>query len=130
MLFIRITDPSILRVVAGEHSLTQTSGNEQIRSVSTIKMHANYNSDTFENDIALLKVSLNNRIQYFLLYMLNANVFLFPSLSQLSSPLDFSTGKVGPINLPAQGATIDAGTTCLVTGWGTTIVHTLLYALY
>ncbi|XP_046446195.1 trypsin-1-like [Daphnia pulex] len=89
-----VTDLSTLRVVAGEHSLAQNSGYEQTRSVSSIKMHVNYNSDTFENDIALLK---------------------------LSSPLDFSTGKVGPINLPAQGATIETGTTCLVTGWGTTI---------
>jgi hypothetical protein len=62
MLFKRVTDVGTLRVVAAEHSLTQTSGYEQIRSVSSYKMHESYNPKTYANDIALLKVSLNNNL--------------------------------------------------------------------
>nr|CAH0102262.1 unnamed protein product [Daphnia galeata] len=89
-----VKDIGTLRVVAGEHSLSKNSGYEQIRSLSSYKMHESYDPNTFLNDIALLK---------------------------LSSSLDFSTGKVGSINLPVPDSTIDPGTTCIVSGWGTTI---------
>lgn len=47
-----------MRVVAGEHSLNQVSGNEQTRSVSAVYIHPNYNPSNSDNDIALLKVNL------------------------------------------------------------------------
>lgn len=37
---------------------------------------------------------------------------------QLVTPLDFSTGKVGPIEIPPMGQQTDAGTNVTVTGWG------------
>ena len=37
---------------------------------------------------------------------------------QLASPLDFSSGKVSPITLPAMGQETAAGTNVTVTGWG------------
>jgi len=47
---------SVLRVVAGEHSLSNDSGIEQIRNVVGYTMHENYNSRSYENDIALIFV--------------------------------------------------------------------------
>ena len=44
-----------IRVVAGELSLSATSGKEQI-STSTVKIHPNYTNYNFQHDIALLYV--------------------------------------------------------------------------
>lgn len=52
-----IVDTSIFRVVAGEHDLTEESGLEQNRGVTSYKMHEEYNTRTNDNDIALLYVS-------------------------------------------------------------------------
>ncbi|KAI9564777.1 trypsin [Daphnia sinensis] len=87
------TFASTWRIVAGEHSLLRTSGFEQYRNLLSIRVHEDYNPDTNANDIALLK---------------------------MDQPLDFSTGKVRPISLPTPGSTLNAGTTCIVSGWGTT----------
>jgi len=48
---------SNFRVVAGEHSLSQVSGDEQNRGVTRYTMHENYNANTFKNDISLIFVS-------------------------------------------------------------------------
>ncbi|XP_057370049.1 trypsin-1-like [Daphnia carinata] len=87
------TFPSSWRIAAGEHSLSLTSGYEQYRNVLSIRVHGNYNQNTFANDIALLK---------------------------MDQPLSFATGKVGPISLPISGSILKAGTSCIVSGWGTT----------
>jgi trypsin len=84
---------SSFRVVAGEHDLTVTSGFEQNRSVKKVTMHPEYNTNTFENDVAVL---------------------------QLSTPLDLTSAKVQPIALNGQGVETAAGTTAYVSGWGTT----------
>ncbi|KZS15746.1 Uncharacterized protein APZ42_018948 [Daphnia magna] len=87
------TVASSLRIVAGEHSLSKTSGLEQYRNVLSIRVHENYNSKTSANDIALLK---------------------------MDKSLDLSTAIVRPISLPTAGSILNAGTTCIVSGWGTT----------
>lgn len=87
------TVASSLRIVAGEHSLSKTSGLEQYRNVLSIRVHENYDSKTFANDIALLK---------------------------MDNSLDLSTAKVRQISLPTAGSILNAGTTCIVSGWGTT----------
>lgn len=46
----------MLRVVAGEHSLSQDSGIEQNKNVVSYTMHENYNSRTYDNDISLIFV--------------------------------------------------------------------------
>lgn len=45
-----------LQVVAGEHSISQTSGNEQTVDVARYVQHENYNTRTIENDISLIFV--------------------------------------------------------------------------
>ena len=40
--------------VAGEHNLQSLSGEEQVRQVIGVKMHDEYDSTTWDNDIALL----------------------------------------------------------------------------
>ncbi len=56
--FLRITDVTIFRVVAGEHSLTEVSGLEQNREVTGYFQHEQFVKATFENDIALLYVRI------------------------------------------------------------------------
>jgi hypothetical protein len=45
------------RIVAGEHSLSVDSGLEQIRAVSSIVTHPNFDDITYEDDISLIFVS-------------------------------------------------------------------------
>ncbi len=46
-----------LRVVAGEHSLSQYSGAEQISAVVSFVANTAYDPNTLVNDIAIIKVS-------------------------------------------------------------------------
>ncbi|XP_057369717.1 trypsin eta-like [Daphnia carinata] len=92
---VRNTNVDVMRVVAGEHSLSQVSGLEQNRNVVRYTMHENYNAQTFENDIALIF---------------------------LDAPLDLSVPSAQPVNLPPPTSELDppAGTIVTVSGWGTT----------
>jgi len=94
---ISTTAISNFLIVAGEHSLSQVSGNEQNRGVRRIVQHENYNSQNSFNDIAL----------FF-----------------LDSPLELND-KVAPINLPPAGYDPPVGTVVTVSGWGTTGGNTL-----
>lgn len=73
--------------------LTQQSLNlnEESRTVTEILRHADYNANTFDNDICLLR---------------------------LSSAVTF-TNFIVPVCLAASGSTFGAGTDVWVTGWGT-----------
>ncbi|EFX71704.1 hypothetical protein DAPPUDRAFT_347781 [Daphnia pulex] len=90
-----ITDLTIFRVVAGEHSLRNVSGLEQNRGVTRFVMHENFRPSTFENDICLLF---------------------------LDAPLDLSVPEAKPVLLPPPTSELDppAGTIVTVSGWGTT----------
>ncbi|XP_046651387.1 trypsin-1-like [Daphnia pulicaria] len=90
-----ITDLTIYRVVAGEHSLRDVSGLEQNRGVTRFVMHENFRPLTFENDISLLF---------------------------LDAPLDLSVPEAKPVLLPPPTSELDppAGTIVTVSGWGTT----------
>ncbi|XP_068581899.1 trypsin-like [Cebidichthys violaceus] len=65
--------------------------NEVSRSLIEIIRHPDYNSNTNNNDIALLR---------------------------LSAPVTF-TNYIRPVCLAAEGSTFAAGASCWVTGWGT-----------
>ncbi|XP_046635315.1 trypsin-1-like [Daphnia pulicaria] len=86
------TSVGSLSIVAGEHSLSVDSGNEQTRNIAAKHEHVSYSSRTQENDICLL---------------------------ELSSPLSLNS-VVGVVRIPAQGAQTAVGTNCVVSGWGTT----------
>ncbi|KAK4020465.1 hypothetical protein OUZ56_002440 [Daphnia magna] len=90
-----INDVTIFRVVAGEHDLSQVSGLEQNRDVSSYLMHPDYESRTYFNDIALI---------------------------YLTTPLDLSVPSAKAVNLPPPATEFDppAGTITTVSGWGTT----------
>ncbi|XP_046441774.1 transmembrane protease serine 9-like [Daphnia pulex] len=83
------------RIVAGEHSLSVDSGLEQIRAVSSIVTHPNFDDITYEDDISLIF---------------------------LTEPLDLSVPSAKPIALPGPTAEFDppAGFRVNVSGWGTT----------
>lgn len=70
---------------------TRGSGG-QVVSVSKIYQHSSYNSRTIDYDISIL---------------------------QLSSPLTLNS-KVAAVSLPSSSSSWNAGTSVLVTGWGTT----------
>ncbi|XP_045025777.1 trypsin-1 [Daphnia magna] len=92
---VRGVDASILRVVAGEHSLRTDSGLEQNRGVASFIIHEDYRPLTFENDISLLF---------------------------LDAPLDLSVPSAQPVLLPPPTSELDppAGIIVTVSGWGTT----------
>ncbi|XP_035688123.1 trypsin-like [Branchiostoma floridae] len=83
---------SAITVVAGEHDLSRNEGHEQRRSVERIILHPNFNSNTLDNDIMLIK---------------------------LSSPVTINSW-VSPASLPGLGETLDVSTRVTVTGWGNT----------
>ncbi|CAG6015707.1 chymotrypsin-like protease CTRL-1 [Menidia menidia] len=80
------------RVVLGEHDFEFNSEHIQRRIIAKIFTHPNYNPSTFNNDIALLK---------------------------LSHPAQM-TNRVSPVCLASSMAVIHPGTQCVTTGWGKT----------
>ncbi|XP_035037600.1 trypsin [Hippoglossus stenolepis] len=92
------TSTSGLVVYLGRDTQQGLNFNEQSRTVSTVIKHPDYDSDTNNNDITLLK---------------------------LSSPVDF-TNYVRPVCLAASGSDFQTGTTCWVTGWGNINSNVLL----
>ena len=81
---------SYLQVSVGEHDTTDAAAD--IRTVSRITNHPQYNPDNLLNDISILT---------------------------LSSPLTFSRA-MSPVCLPADPSLSYAGATATVTGWGRT----------
>lgn len=82
--------PSNLNVTAGQYNLNRKSGNEQTSPVRRIHAHPKYNRRRKVNDIALL---------------------------ELNRPMK-TTKCVGLAQLPSRD--VSPGTTCKITGWGTT----------
>ncbi|KAL2078684.1 hypothetical protein ACEWY4_026369 [Coilia grayii] len=89
--FYPSTNPAGLVVSLGRQSLTGTDTTEVSRTVNTITIHHKYDPVSFDNDIALLR---------------------------LSSSVTFSD-YVRPVCLAASNSTLDSGTKTWVTGWGT-----------
>merc|ERR1719273_375231 len=83
------TSASSIRVLLGEHSIADSDFNRV--DVAEIINHPNYNSQTTDNDYAILR---------------------------LSSPVAF-TNQVSPACLPADLSATYAGVLATVTGWGT-----------
>ncbi|CAM9104221.1 unnamed protein product, partial [Lampetra planeri] len=84
------TSTSGLVVYLGRETQQGVNSNEESRLVSQVIRHEDYDSETIDNDIALL---------------------------QLSSAVEF-TSYIRPVCLPTQGSVFDAGTSCWITGWG------------
>nr|ACO10347.1 Anionic trypsin-1 precursor [Caligus rogercresseyi] len=78
-----------VQIVAGEHDLKTSSGDEQLRKVTKIIMHEDYFTKGTNNDICLLK---------------------------LESPLEMND-KVKPVTLPEENETPKGKV--VVSGWGT-----------
>lgn len=76
-------------VVAGEHNIRKTSGNEQIIQSQKLHSHPTYNPNTMRFDIGLI---------------------------HLSEPMELND-CVGTVCLPSDD--VSPGTDCWITGWGT-----------
>ncbi|XP_030605931.1 chymotrypsin-like protease CTRL-1 [Archocentrus centrarchus] len=85
-------NPSSHRVILGEYDRQYNSEPIQIKSISRAITHPYYNSQNFNNDITLLR---------------------------LSSPAQLNT-RVSPVCLPSSTSSLPAGTKCVTTGWGRT----------
>ena len=84
---------SRLGVRVGNHHLYEDDPDQADIAVKTVMLHEQYDSWTITNDICLL---------------------------ELDGMADFGSSVIDSIRLPSDGAEYDAGTTCTVSGWGTT----------
>merc|ERR1712168_1164501 len=84
---------SRLGVRVGNHHLYQDDPDQEDIAVAKVMLHEQYDSWTITNDICLL---------------------------ELESSADFSSSVIDKIMLPSDGEEYTAGTTCTVSGWGTT----------
>ncbi|XP_020493042.1 chymotrypsin-like protease CTRL-1 [Labrus bergylta] len=84
--------PRSHRVILGEHDRQYNSEQIQVKSISRAITHPYYNSQNFNNDITLLK---------------------------LSSPAQM-TSRISPVCLASSSTSIPSGTTCVTSGWGKT----------
>jgi len=78
-------------VIAGTNNIGNLTGTEQQIEAEALIQHEHYDAQTITNDIALIK---------------------------LSTPLVMDE-KVQPAVLPEQMVLVEAGTECIVSGWGT-----------
>ncbi|GFG39798.1 hypothetical protein Cfor_01713, partial [Coptotermes formosanus] len=81
--------PGDIKIVAGDVNLDRSSCTSVRRSVSAIFVHENYSGNTFENDIALIRVSK-----------------------------PFPTDSNFIMAIRPSSTTVKEGTPCNVTGWG------------
>merc|ERR1712200_25298 len=84
---------SRLGVRVGNHHLYEDDPAQADIAVKTVMLHEQYDSWTITNDICLL---------------------------ELDGMADFGSSVIDGIRLPSDGEEYDAGTTCTVSGWGTT----------
>ncbi|XP_063072340.1 testisin-like [Engraulis encrasicolus] len=84
------TDSNGLTVYLGRHTLSTVNPKEVSRSVIEMVLHPTFNADSYDNDVALLR---------------------------LSSPVQF-TNFIRPVCLAASGSVFNSGTDSWVTGWG------------
>merc|ERR1719147_646421 len=84
---------SRLGVRVGNHHLYEDDPDQEDIAVAKVMLHEQYDSWTITNDICLL---------------------------ELESSADFSSSVIDKIMLPSDGEEYTAGTTCTVSGWGTT----------
>ena len=84
---------SRLGVRVGAHSLHGHDPDQADIAVARVVNHEDYDSWTIENDICML---------------------------HLDGQADFSSNVIDAIGLPRSGQEYDAGTSCTVSGWGTT----------
>ena len=87
--------PQNINVILGEHDLSIISGTEQNRSISQVIRHPDYDPQTADNDIALLR---------------------------LSTPADLVAGvsTIPLVTSPSDDILMTAGSIAWVTGWGAT----------
>lgn len=92
LVSLRLSQPDKWEAQLGLHTQRNIGSTVQKRTLKQIIAHPNYNSFTFDNDIALM---------------------------ELSSPVTYSD-YIRPICLPAPQHDFPVGSTVWITGWGAT----------
>jgi prostatin (serine protease 8) len=77
-------------VLTGAHDLLSVESSRLAHSVSDLILHEDFNLDTFDSDVALIR---------------------------LTSPVTWSPA-VSPVCLPPPDYEVPPGTQCIITGWG------------
>ncbi|XP_073674436.1 chymotrypsin-like protease CTRL-1 [Garra rufa] len=87
-----LVEPTHHYVVLGQNDLASKDEFVQVKNISKVITHPDFNKQTMHNDIALLKLSSSVEI----------------------------TSRISPICLPSSVPHIHPGTLCVITGWGIT----------
>ncbi len=66
-----------LQIVAGELDVSEISGTEQIRSVSRIKLHPNYNGEDYNIAVVTVIIKKFNEIYQCMVVSISCNFFFF-----------------------------------------------------
>lgn len=77
-------------VLAGAHDLLQLESSRAVHAVSRIIIHERFDLSTFNNDIALLRLTV---------------------------PVQFNA-RMSPVCLPPPNSVLPEGTRCVIVGWG------------
>ncbi|GCC16875.1 coagulation factor VII-like [Chiloscyllium punctatum] len=91
------------QVIAGEHMLEIEEGTEQVRNISRMILHENYNAETVDSDIALLELSAPVELNDFAVPIcLAERDFVLRELNQIRFPTVTGWGRLFDAGIIAQ----------------------------
>ncbi|NXR63829.1 MCT1A protease, partial [Rhadina sibilatrix] len=91
-----------ITIILGAHNVHEPEKTQQVRGVLKYHKHPEYNPDTLENDIMLLKAGTLSQPP------------AFPQLTSKATLNDY----IQTIPLPKTGRDLPTGTRCMIAGWG------------
>jgi trypsin len=107
--------PSAYSIVAGDHNIQNTDGDEKTSAVTQIIIHPGYNSQTINNDAALMKLASP--------FDLNASQYIKAAVLADNTDSDFETPEAQSV-VAGWGATSEGGGSPSVLQWVTVPVVT------
>lgn len=96
----------------GEHNLANRDGTETEMRITQTTVHPNYDPETVNNDVALLRFhKFHSEMKYVLINYKNMYVFRLPTLARNYRHLGFAC-------LPKPRQALPVSKLCTIIGWG------------